>query len=742
MDIGKMVGEGEGGLGPVIPDQATINAIRAKRERLRQSRAAAPDYISLDGGSNHGAAEGLSDEEPEFQTRIAMFGEKIDSGKKGVFEDVGERPPVMVRGGQLSMEVEDDDEDEEERKWEEEQFRKALGKRMDDGSSRVSANSTIVQSVQQPRFMHPGPQVAPYSVISVGPPTVGGSIGGVQGFEVMPITQQAEIARKALLDSVGRLKETHGKTMVSLTQADENLSTALTNIIDFENKLSAAGEKFIFMQKLRDFVSVMCDFLQHKAPYIEELEEQMQQLHEERASSNLERRAADNDDVTTEVEAAVNAAMSVFSRGGASTSTIAAASEAAEAAGATIKEQRLPVELDETGRDMNLKRRMDMARRAEARQRRKARSDSKRIASIANGSSYQQIEGESSTDESDGENAAYLSHRGLLLQTAEQVFSDAAEEYSELSAVKARFERWKRNYSASYGDAYMSLSIPTIFSPYVRLELLKWDPLHEYVDFYDMKWHSLLFDYGAPLDGGDFSPDDADANLVPGLVEKIALPILYHDTAHCWDMLSTRETRNAVSATNLIISYVSASSEALKELIALICARLDDAVAKLVVPTWSALVMKAVPIAARVAAYRFGVAVRLMRNICLWKDILALTVLEKLALDELLAGKILPHIRIITSDIHDAITRTERVIDSLSGVWSGPSITGTRSHKLQPLVDYVLTLGKTLEKKHASGISEAETTGLARRLKKMLVELNEYDEARAISRTFHLKEAL
>ncbi|GLT75778.1 hypothetical protein SLA2020_474760 [Shorea laevis] len=64
------------------------------------------------------------------------------------------------------------------------------------------------------------------------------------------------------------------------------------------------------------------------------------------------------------------------------------------------------------------------------------------------------------------------------------------------------------------------------------------------------------------------------------------------------------------------------------------------------------------------------------------------------------------------------------------------------SHRLQPLVDYVLLLGKTLEKKRAMGITESETSGLARRLKKLLVELNEYDNARELAKTFHLKEAL
>lgn len=50
--------------------------------------------------------------------------------------------------------------------------------------------------------------------------------------------------------------------MSTLTRTDENLSASLLNITALENSLSAASEKFIFMQELRDFVSVICDFLQ------------------------------------------------------------------------------------------------------------------------------------------------------------------------------------------------------------------------------------------------------------------------------------------------------------------------------------------------------------------------------------------------------------------------------------------------------------------------------------------------
>lgn len=50
--------------------------------------------------------------------------------------------------------------------------------------------------------------------------------------------------------------------MASLTRTDENLSASLLKVATLETSLSALGEKFIFMQKLREFVSVICEFLQ------------------------------------------------------------------------------------------------------------------------------------------------------------------------------------------------------------------------------------------------------------------------------------------------------------------------------------------------------------------------------------------------------------------------------------------------------------------------------------------------
>ncbi|CAN1828451.1 Transcriptional repressor ILP1 [Linum perenne] len=728
------------------PDPETIRKIRAEREKKRQSRASAADFIPLNGPS-HAEAVGSSDDddEPELRTRVAMVG-KRESNTHGVFEDVDHVSMTTVSGSAasaryISDEVanEVDDEDEEDKIWEEEQFRKGLGKRMDDASATTrvvsgGVGANVTATMQQPSLQHR---------VSSEYPNIGGDFGASQRLDTLTIQQQADVALKALKDNSRKLQESHDRTVSTLAKTDENLSASLDNITSLEVSLSAAGEKFIFMQRLRDFVSVLCEFLQHKAPFIEELEERMQKVQEKRAAAVLERRTADNDDEMVGIDAAVKAAMLVFRERGNTAMMIAAAASAAQTASASVKEQATKPELDELGRDMSRQKNMEIKRRAEARQRRRAKFDSKRISYMEVDNSDQKIEGESSTDESESESEAYQSSRDMCLRTAGQILSDASEEYSQLQVVKERLENWKMKYAASYRDAYMSLSIPAIFSPYVRLELLQWDPLHKFADFFDMKWHSLLFDYGLPEGASDLNAEDADSNLVPQLVEKVAIPKLHHQIVHCWDTLSTLETGNAVSATSLVINYVPASSQALAELLVAIRTRLADAVADIMVPNWGSLVLKAVPSAARVAAYRFGVSIRLIRNICLWKDILALPVLEELVINELLRRKVLPHVQSISSDVHDAVARTERIVASLTGVWAGPNVTGDHSGKLQSVVDFVVSLGRTLEKKQAaSGVSEGESNGLARRLKKLLVELNDYDNARGIAKAFRLREAL
>ena len=58
------------------------------------------------------------------------------------------------------------------------------------------------------------------------------------------------------------------------------------------------------------------------------------------------------------------------------------------------------------------------------------------------------------------------------------VFADAGEDYANIGAVKERLEGWRRRYPGTFRDAYMGVSAPAIFAPFVRCQLIGWDPLY------------------------------------------------------------------------------------------------------------------------------------------------------------------------------------------------------------------------------------------------------------------------
>ena len=57
------------------------------------------------------------------------------------------------------------------------------------------------------------------------------------------------------------------------------------------------------------------------------------------------------------------------------------------------------------------------------------------------------------------------------------VFGDVLDEFHKLSLVKDRYEQWKWGFSESYKQAYISLCLPKLFDPFVKLEMIDWNPL-------------------------------------------------------------------------------------------------------------------------------------------------------------------------------------------------------------------------------------------------------------------------
>ena len=113
------------------------------------------------------------------------------------------------------------------------------------------------------------------------------------------------------------------------------------------------------------------------------------------------------------------------------------------------------------------------------------------------------------------------------MDQSKEVFSDVVDDFSKLSSIKEHFEGWKFNFSSSYEQAYISLCVPKVFAPFVRFQLLRWNPLDpdSSEQLEDMLWFQVLMFFGFS-EGQEVDPEDEDLQLIPNLVDLVVIPKL------------------------------------------------------------------------------------------------------------------------------------------------------------------------------------------------------------------------
>ena len=90
----------------------------------------------------------------------------------------------------------------------------------------------------------------------------------------------------------------------------------------------------------------------------------------------------------------------------------------------------------------------------------------------------------------------------------------------------------------------MSLCLPKILGPLIRLEHVCWNPLtmDALVELENEKWFRTAAQYGCSATTEAALAADPDVRLIPTLVEKIFLPKLTALVEQYWDPLSTTQT--------------------------------------------------------------------------------------------------------------------------------------------------------------------------------------------------------
>lgn len=130
-------------------------------------------------------------------------------------------------------------------------------------------------------------------------------------------------------------------------------------------------------------------------------------------------------------------------------------------------------------------------------------------------------EGVSSDDEeAETERRQLASHREQVLADGSHVFDDVHDDFSQLKIVLNQFENWKLYFNESYQEAYIPICVLKLVIPFVRLEMLAWNPLENPEAIEKYEWYKELLFYGQKVE----DKDESDFSIIPKVVERAVLP--------------------------------------------------------------------------------------------------------------------------------------------------------------------------------------------------------------------------
>jgi GC-rich sequence DNA-binding factor len=671
---------------PAIPTAAQIQAAKERRTKMREGQGDGFIPLSSDAIESRLVREEVDDEVAEaFDDNE---GKRISFGDPGREKDTRRAKMDIPQG-----ETQQEDEDEELRRWEMEQIRKGGGtKEMEKASAQIRN-----MSIRGDKNMIDRPAVP--MITSQGYGSANGDFGVSVGRRGPPVT--LESIQKDLRNSLTSVQEVYSAHTKQLDRMQEEIKSSSDALAQMQKEMKQSTEQFAYFQHIKVYVADLLDCLGEKASEIESCEDRVMQIEKEWAASRARRVQQDIDDEMKDMQ------------------------ELCDQQHGFVRPSHAAGGKDEFGRDRTMMEKEQRAKRKEERAKRR-----KERAAVKKDQHYP--EGWSSDEESQEITRNFAQQRESIINASRQVLADVDEQFCTITTIRKKFEKWKYDYRTSYKQAYISLSIPTLFSPFVRLQLLEWDPLSgKPLD--SQEWYKDLYDYG--IAEGAIMEDDDDMNLVPRLVEKVVLPRARWALTHCWDAFSHTLTQRAISLVKEMLVYVDAQSNEMASAITSVLATLQSAADRDVLPLY--------PVAkgqSQTSQETFAFStrmlwrtVKLMRNIAAWHELLAAGPLQQLTMDTLLNNKILPFLKSVR-DSPFVLDACEKILDSFPQDWLGGT---TVPSGLLLFHDFVSRLPKRIDEER-----QVNSTKMIHRALRLLSRMNDYENAQSLAKKYGIKMSL
>uniref|UniRef100_A0A452IDS2 GCF C-terminal domain-containing protein n=1 Tax=Gopherus agassizii TaxID=38772 RepID=A0A452IDS2_9SAUR len=284
-------------------------------------------------------------------------------------------------------------------------------------------------------------------------------------------------------------------------------------------------------------------------------------------------------------------------------------------------------------------------------------------------------EGMSSDDElSAAEKTDFQKNKDDILQESKKICEDVHADFCNIRNILLKFQQWRQKFPDTYYNAYISLCLPKLLSPLIRIQLIGWNPLEQnFIDLNEMPWFRAIEEFtDAKNMPQSKRNDDPDQTILPTIIEKTILPKITGFVEHVWDPLSTSQTVSLVQLCKNVFEEHSLSknesSKAKEDLVNSIVSRMKKSIEE-----------------------------DLLSNILLWDGIILEDTLHELGLGKLL-NRYLLLILLNAPPGPDNVEKCNKVVACLPERWFKELKSGSTLPQLANFSQHLLQSAHTLYK--------------------------------------------
>ncbi|XP_069461951.1 intron Large complex component GCFC2 isoform X2 [Ambystoma mexicanum] len=293
----------------------------------------------------------------------------------------------------------------------------------------------------------------------------------------------------------------------------------------------------------------------------------------------------------------------------------------------------------------------------------------------------------------------FQQEKDKIVKESKKVFEDVQKDFSRIRNILAKFQQWRKQFPDSYYDAYISLCLPKLLNPLIRIQLIPWNPLEGFLDLEQMPWFRSIKDFDIAKRVAESNDEDhVDDDILPKIIEKAIIPKISHFVEHVWDPLSSSQTNNLTElCKTFLVDYDS--NKAKPALLSLVVNRIKKAIEDDVyIPLYAKSDVEDPNTPHAVFQERqFWTAVKLLQNILRWDGLVEVQTLQEIVLDKLL-NRYLLFILLNAQPGPHSFEKCSKIVGYLPGGWFKDLSSGSTLPQLANLSKHLLQFGHLMHK--------------------------------------------